>query len=182
MVTQSCSVADAKQRLERGRCEVLDVREYPEYAEAHLAGSRLVPLGDLRQQPELGGSGDLLVLCRSGRRAREAAEILELRGGARPVVIEGGIEAWKQAGYPIRREKGPISLERQVRITAGTLVLAGLLIPGALPLSYFVGAGLIFAGITNSCAMGLLLAKLPWNRPRRPREPAEAGHSTCATS
>ena len=181
-MTQSCSVAEAKRRLAQGSCVVLDVREYPEYAEAHLAHSRLVPLGDLRSQPELGGGGDLLILCRSGRRAKEAAEILALRGGARPVVIEGGIEAWKQAGYPVRKERGPISLERQVRIAAGSLVLAGLLIPGALPLSYFVGAGLIFAGVTNSCAMGLLLAKLPWNRPRGPHAAAEAGCNTCATS
>jgi rhodanese-related sulfurtransferase len=182
MKTQSCSVAEARQRLDRGDCAVLDVREYPEYTEAHLEGSRLVPLGDLRQRPELGGNGTVLLLCRSGRRAKEAAEILALRGGAQPVVIEGGIEAWKQAGYPVRRERGPIALERQVRIAAGTLVLAGLLIPGALPLSYLVGAGLIFAGVTNSCAMGLLLAKLPWNRARPRREIAEAGCSTCATS
>jgi len=180
MVTQSCSVAEAKQRLESGGCEVLDVREYPEYAEAHLPGSRLVPLGELREQPERGGSGDLLILCRSGRRAREAAEILEGRGGARPVVIEGGIDAWKQAGYAVRQERGPISLERQVRIAAGSLVLAGLLIPGALPLSYFVGAGLVFAGVTNSCAMGLLLARLPWNRPRRGQGKSETGSVTCA--
>lgn len=179
MVTKSCSVAEAKRRLEAGCGAVLDVREYPEYAEAHLPGSQWVPLGELREDPERAGSGDLLVLCRSGRRAREAAEILELRGGARPVVIEGGIEAWKQAGYPVRHERGPISLERQVRIAAGTLVLAGLLIPGALPLSYFVGGGLIFAGITNSCAMGMLLARLPWNRPRHRGEQSETGSIAC---
>ena len=167
---KTCSVQEARERLERGGAAV-DVREYPEYVEAHLAGSRLVPLGELKRRPELAGEGEILLLCRSGRRAREAAALLEGRTGVQPVVIEGGIEVWKQAGYPTRKEKGPISLERQVRIAAGSLVPAGLLLdtvlPGARFLSYFVGAGLIFAGVTDTCAMGLLLARLPWNRAKR---------------
>lgn len=166
---KTCSVQELRERLERG-CEVLDVREYPEYAEAHLPGSRLVPLGELKQRPALAGNGEVLLLCRSGRRAKEAAALLEGCPGVRPVVIEGGIEAWKQAGLPVRKERGPISLERQVRIAAGALVLTGLLldlvVPGFRFLSYFVGAGLIFAGVTDTCAMGLLIAKLPWNRRR----------------
>lgn len=179
MAIETCSVQDARIRLTRGDCSLLDVREYPEYVEAHVAGGKLLPLGELRERPEQAGHGEVLVLCRSGRRAREAAELLVRRGDVRPVVIEGGIDAWKQAGYPVSQAKGPISLERQVRIAAGTLVLAGLLIPGAVPLSYFVGAGLIFAGITNTCAMGLLLARLPWNRPRGPVGTGEGGALVC---
>lgn len=163
------SVTELKQRLAGGACRLVDVREYPEYAEAHIHGAQLVPLGELKRNPrQAGDDGEVLVLCRSGRRATEAAEVLQRTGGYEPVVVEGGIEAWKQAGYPVGREKGPISLERQVRIAAGTLVLAGLLIPGAQPLSYFVAAGLIFAGVTDTCGMGLLLAKLPWNRRKSP--------------
>ena len=143
-----CSVAELRARLQRGDGTVLDVREYPEYAEAHLPGSRWIPLGDLKRKPELAGTGELLLLCRSGRRAREAAALLAGRAGVQPVVIEGGIEAWKQAGYPTRNEKGPISLERQVRIAAGTLVLTGLLqdplLQGARLQSAFLGAGLVF--------------------------------------
>lgn len=170
MEVQVCSVAEARKRLDGG-CALLDVREYPEWVEAHLPGARLVPLGELKKQPDLGGAGEMLVLCRSGKRAREAAELLA-QHGARPVVIEGGIEAWKQAGFPVRKEgKGPISLERQVRIAAGALVATGILLdlvlPGARYLSLFVGCGLVFAGITNTCAMGLLIAKAPWNRPRK---------------
>jgi hypothetical protein len=97
-----------------------------------------------------------------------------------PVVIEGGIEAWKQAGYPVRQEEGPLPLERQVRIAAGSLVLSGILldlvIPGARYFSAFVGAGLIFAGVTDGCAMGLLIAKLPWNRPRNRGGACRSGH------
>lgn len=162
-----CSVEEARQSLERGGCTLVDVREYPEYVEAHLPGSRLVPLGELKRRPELAGEGEVLLLCRSGRRAQEAMTLLEGRPGVQPVMIKGGIEAWKQAGYPIRKEKGPISLERQVRIAAGALVLVGLLVPGWTPLSYFVAAGLIFAGVTDTCAMGLLIARLPWNRSKR---------------
>ena len=164
-----CSVQELRERLERG-CVVVDVREYPEYAEAHLPGSRLIPLGELKRRPDLAGEGEVLLLCRGGRRATEAAEALASRLGVQPVVVEGGIEAWMQAGLPTRKERGPMSLERQVRIAAGALVLTGLLLdivlPGARFLSYFVGAGLVFAGVTDTCAMGMLIAKLPWNRPR----------------
>ena len=167
---RTCSVQELKKRLDLGRGVLLDVREFPEYAEAHLSGSRLVTLSELKKRPELAGEGEILLLCGSGRRATEAAELLRLRRGVEPLVIEGGIEAWKLAGYPVLTQKGPISLERQVRIAAGALVLIGLLfdpfLPGARFLSGFVGAGLVFAGVTNTCAMGLMLAKLPWNRQR----------------
>ncbi|MFN3653357.1 MAG: rhodanese-like domain-containing protein [Armatimonadota bacterium] len=167
---KTCSVQELKGRLERGSSTVVDVRVYPEYAEAHLPGSRLVPLDELKRHPELAGDGEILLLCRSGRRAGEAGALLASRPGVQPVVVEGGIDAWKRAGFPTRQERGPISLERQVRIAAGTLVLTGLLLdsflPGARFLSYFVAAGLVFAGVTDTCAMGMLLARLPWNRPR----------------
>ncbi|MGV3721774.1 MAG: rhodanese-like domain-containing protein [Actinomycetota bacterium] len=181
----TCSVREARERLERGGA-MLDVREFPEYAEAHVAGGRLLPLGELRRSPERAGKGgELLLLCRSGRRATEAAEILSRFGSVQPIVIEGGIEAWKQAGYPVAREKGPISLERQVRIAAGALVVSGLLLdlvlPGARLLSGFVGAGLIFAGVTDTCAMGLLLAKLPGNRRTGAAGSAAANSKVCST-
>jgi rhodanese-related sulfurtransferase len=180
MAIETCSAQDARGRLERGESQVLDVREYPEYVEAHVAGSRLLPLSELRRgAPAPFEAGEALVVCRSGRRAREAAELLSQTGNVRPVVVEGGIEAWIHAGYPVERRKGPISLERQVRIAAGSLVLLGVLLdlalPGARYLSAFVGAGLIFAGVTDTCAMGLLLAKLPWNRPPSGAVSASAG-------
>lgn len=180
MAIETCSAAEARRKLARGDCALVDVREYPEYVEAHVAGSKLLPLSELHEHPELAGHGDLLVLCRSGRRATEAAELLGRREGVRPVVIAGGMEAWKKAGYPVAQAKGPISLERQVRIAAGALVLLGLLVPGARPLSYLVGAGLIFAGISNTCAMGLLLARLPWNRPRSAVASGDSGYRVCS--
>ena len=109
-----------------------------------------------------------LLLCRSGKRAIEAAQAMAEAGVTRPLVVEGGIEAWQSAGLPTQeqREGGPISLERQVRLGAGALVLLGLLVPRARPISFVVGCGLVFAGATDWCGTGLLLARAPWNRPR----------------
>jgi len=167
MENKVCSVHELRAKINAGTVTLVDVREYPEYAEAHIAGARLVPLQSLRQNPELvGGGEDVFLLCRSGRRAQEAAQILRERGLAQPLVVEGGIEAWKQAGFPVTGQKGPVSLERQVRIAAGALVLTGLFVPGLRFLPYVVGTGLVFAGVTDSCAMGMLLARLPWNRPK----------------
>lgn len=165
---KGCSVHELHDKINAGPVTLVDVREYPEYAEAHIAGARLVPLQSLRHNPELAGAGgeEVFLLCRSGRRAQEAAQILQERGSARPRVVEGGIEAWKQAGFPVTGQKGPVSLERQVRIAAGALVLTGLFVPGLRFLPYVVGTGLVFAGVTDSCAMGMLLARLPWNRPK----------------
>ncbi len=109
------------------------------------------------------------LLCRSGARATKAAEKFAKSGHDIGVVIEGGTLAWIEAG--LRSERGVakvISLERQVRIGAGSLVVLGVLlrtscIPYFIGLSAFVGVGLVFAGVTDWCGMGLLLAKAPWN-------------------
>ncbi|MES2460571.1 MAG: rhodanese-like domain-containing protein [Armatimonadota bacterium] len=161
----TCSVDELRDKLKGGSVTLVDVREYPEYTEAHIDGAKLVPLGMLRQNPALAGeAGEVFLLCRSGRRAGEAAGILSKGGRVKPIVVSGGIEAWNQAGYPVKSQKGPIALERQVRIAAGALVLTGLLVPGLGFIPYVVGAGLVFAGISNTCAMGMFLARLPWNR------------------
>ncbi|MES2462680.1 MAG: rhodanese-like domain-containing protein [Armatimonadota bacterium] len=163
---KTCSVDELRDTLKGGSSATLiDVREYPEYTESHIDGAKFIPLGTLRQNPHLAGEmGEVSLLCRSGRRAAEAAHILSEQGKVKPVVVTGGIEAWKKEGHPVKSQKGPIALERQVRIAAGALVLTGLLVPGLHFLPYVVGAGLIFAGISNTCAMGMLLARLPWNQ------------------
>lgn len=154
---------------------VVDVRTPVEFAEVHVSQSRNIPLDQLNP----GKAGATLplrpdqpvyLLCRSGQRAARAAEILARHGFAAPTIVEGGMLAWIEAGYPVTRGKSKvISLERQVRIAAGLLVLGGLGLgwfvhPGFLGLSAFTGAGLVFAGITDFCGMGLLLARAPWNR------------------
>lgn len=147
---------------------LLDVRTPVEFAQIHVAQARNKPLGDLRSG-DWPGSQPVYLLCQSGGRAGKAAELFAAAGEDRGVVVEGGTEGWAGAGLPVvRGTVKTISLERQVRIAAGALVLTGILLaqfvhPGFIGLSAFVGAGLVFAGISGWCGMALLLAKLPWN-------------------
>jgi len=153
---------------------VIDVRTPVEFAEAHVPRAHNIPL-DQFDPKSLLASGQLpkdqpvYLLCRSGGRASKAAEKASKEGLDNTVVVEGGTLAWIDAGLPVNRGASKvISLERQVRIAAGSLVLTGVLLaifvhPYLIGLSAFVGAGLVFAGITDWCGMGLLLAKLPWN-------------------
>lgn len=141
----------------------------------HVPGVHLMPLDRLDCNALAGSEGvskekPVYILCRSGARARQAAEKMEKAGFSNCVVVEGGTLAWAEAGLPVNRGVSKvISLERQVRIAAGALVLGGVLLarfvhPSFIWLSGFVGAGLIFAGITDWCGMGMLIAKMPWNQ------------------
>lgn len=154
--------------------KVLDVRTPVEFAEVHVTLAQNVPLDQLDPKGliasgQLSPSEPVYLLCRSGGRASQAAGKLAAQGFDNAVVVEGGTLAWIEAGLPVARGTVKvISLERQVRIAAGSLILIGFLLawlvhPYFLALSAFVGAGLVFAGITDWCGMGLLLAKFPWN-------------------
>jgi rhodanese-related sulfurtransferase len=156
---------------------LLDVRTPLEHAEVHVAQARNEPLVGLRPKMlfdsgRLSRDRPVYLICRTGGRATKAAERFAAEGFDQGVVVEGGTEGWIAAGLPVKRgEVKVISLERQVRIAAGTLVLAGLVLgyfihPAFIGLSAFVGAGLVFAGITDWCGMALLLAKFPWNKRR----------------
>ncbi len=153
---------------------ILDVRTPAEHRECHIEGSLLIPLDTLGATSidNLRGSdAPLYVLCRSGKRACAAIEKLEKAGLDNCVLVEGGLLACQELeNFPlVRSEKKTISLERQVRIAAGALVAIGSLLAWALHplwliLPAFVGVGLVFAGITDTCAMGMLISKAPWNR------------------
>jgi rhodanese-related sulfurtransferase len=155
-----------------GEVILLDVRTPAEFGELHIEGARLEPLDRFDQSKlaeEFGGRA-IHVICRSGKRARQAIEKLEGAGFEGAVLLEGGMNAWVEAGLPVNRGAKTMSLERQVRIVAGAMVVLGavlgwgLKIPALHGISAFVGAGLMFAGLTDSCAMGMLIAKMPWNR------------------
>jgi glyoxylase-like metal-dependent hydrolase (beta-lactamase superfamily II)/rhodanese-related sulfurtransferase len=146
---------------------LVDVRVPAEYGAVHVEPSVLLPLDELpRRREELPHERDIVLICRTGARARlAAAELMSFRAR----VLDGGILAWQQAGHPVVVGKAHISLERQVRIAAGALACVG----GALAVAAsrwfalvpaFVGAGLVYAGITDRCGMAMLLAKLPYNR------------------
>ena len=154
---------------------VIDVRTPAEFAEVHATPARSLPLPDvsaaaLAKLGHADTAAPVYLLCKSGRRAVTAADTLAAQGFTRPVVITGGTDAWLAAGLPVvRGATKAVSIERQVRIGAGGLVFAGVLLahfvnPNFIWLSGFVGAGLVFAGVTDFCGMGILLAKAPWNR------------------
>ena len=152
--------------------ELIDVRTPVEYREVHVAFARNVPLDRLDPASLLRGrrpGEPLYVICKSGGRARQACERLLAAGCDDVVNVEGGTQACVEAGLPVVRGKKAVSLERQVRIAAGLLIVLGAVLawvvhPVWAGLSAFVGAGLMYSGITDSCAMGLAMARMPWNR------------------
>ncbi len=151
---------------------LLDVRTPAEFKSMQLDGALNIPLDQLAGHPEVAAipsATKLLLICASGPRADKAQRLLSDAGFTDLQVLPGGMNAWSAAGHPVIRGQATMSLERQVRIAAGFLVFTGVMLglfvhPGFYGLSAFVGAGLMFAGITDTCAMGLLIAKLPWNR------------------
>ncbi len=152
----------------------LDVRTPAEYEEIHIEGSVLHPLTELnpdKVKTLTNGYKTCLILCRSGNRARQAAEKLSKAGLTNLYVLEGGILAWEKANRPVKRGRKTISLERQVRIVAGSIAFTGAVLaltvnPLWAILPAFIGAGLVFAGITDWCGLALLLARMPWNNPK----------------
>ena len=155
------------------KIEVIDVRTPVEFQEVHIEIARNVPLDRLDpaalMQARNGLANEpLYVVCRSGSRGQQACEKFVKAGFTNVVNIDGGTMACVEAGLPVVRGKKAISLERQVRIAAGSLVLLGVGLsfvhPAFIGLSAFVGAGLVFAGITDTCGMGMILARMPWNQ------------------
>lgn len=162
------------------RVELIDVRTPAEFQEVHVDFAYNLPLDRLTPEA-LNKSGigqptePLYIICRSGSRGKQACEKLATAGWS-VVNVEGGTQAWDSAGLSVVRGKKTISLERQVRIAAGLMVLAGSVLgyfvhPYWIGLAAFVGAGLTFAGITDTCGMGMILARMPWNQVK----------STCRT-
>ena len=153
---------------------VIDVRTPIEFREVHCTYARNTPLDSLDPNSIMAAqptSEDrpLYVICRSGQRAGKACEAFLKAGFTNVINVEGGTSAWDSAGLPVVRGKKAVSLERQVRIVAGIIVLTGALMsrfvdPNWFGVPAFVGAGLAFAGITDTCAMGMLIAKMPWNK------------------
>ncbi len=172
---------------EGGAASIVDVRTPAEFGARHVAGSRLVPLDQLagRIDEVRATPAPRLLLCRSGTRAETARRLLEGLGVGGLTVVDGGIEAFAAAGGEVVEGRAVISLERQVRIGAGALTFVGVLLgvlvhPAFLAVPAFVGAGLVFAGVTDRCGMALLLARAPWNRAAVEAQPSAGG--TCAAS
>ena len=176
------SIAVIKPQELAARCtegkkiDLIDVRTPVEYQEVHVEVARNVPLDQLDPAAVMkarNGTANepMYLICRSGSRGQQACEKFLKAGFSNVINIEGGTQACVQAGLPVIRGKKAISLERQVRIAAGLLVVTGAVLgyfvnPYWIGLAAFVGAGLTFAGITDTCAMGMILARMPWNQCR----------------
>ncbi|MGQ0464943.1 MAG: rhodanese-like domain-containing protein [Sporichthyaceae bacterium] len=162
--------AEVRALVEGGRsARLLDVRTPGEFAARHIAGAVNIPLDQLAPVAAslADGAGTLIVICQSGGRAEQACATLT-RAGVASTLMTGGMNAWNAAGGPGNSAKGVWSLERQVRFVAGLIVLTAILVSIAWePARYLagmIGAGLVFSSVTNTCTMGLLLAKLPFNK------------------
>ncbi len=150
---------------------LLDVRTQVEYEAAHIPGSHNLPLDTLQQHRShlrRHLTGDVVLVCRSGARARQAERALVGAGGPRLRVLDGGMTAWEDAGGAVERGAETWEIERQVRLTAGSLVLASVLgsvvVPRLRWVAAGVGTGLSVAALTDTCALGNALARMPWNR------------------
>jgi rhodanese-related sulfurtransferase len=151
---------------------VLDVRTAAEFEHGHIHGAYNVPLHLLSEHAnEMRAALEhpVVLVCQSGQRARRAEEVLRAAGLAAVRVLDGGMNDWQRAGLPVRRLKARLSLERQVRLVAGSLAAVGaaaalLVHPWWALLPLAIGSGLVFSGATDTCGMALMLARLPYNR------------------
>jgi rhodanese-related sulfurtransferase len=157
------------------QADLIDVRTPVEFREIHIPFAKNIPLDRLDAaaiaKERAGKAEPLYVVCHSGSRGKQACDKLIAAGCPNVIHVDGGTSAWNQAGLPVNRGKKAISLERQIRIIAGSLVFTGVLLgtlvnPYFYILSGFVGLGLVFAGVTDICPMGMMVARMPWNQVR----------------
>jgi rhodanese-related sulfurtransferase len=161
--------------LMRDGAVLVDIREADEHARERIPGARHHALSRIdRDNPARPGDDVLIFHCRSGARTQGNAPKLAaaVPGQCETFILDGGLEAWKKAGLPVAIDRSqPIDLMRQVQIAAGSLVLIGVVLgalvyPGFYAMSGFVGAGLLFAGVSGFCGMARLLGAMPWNKTR----------------
>ena len=168
MSLSAISPTGAKRLLGQGAV-LVDIREADEHARESIPGALSQPLASLKSLAGVKGA-PIIFHCRSGIRTAANAGRLAAASPCKAYLLQGGIDAWKQAGLPVAADnRQPIEIMRQVQITAGTLVLAGVLLgsivaPSFFALSAFIGAGLVFTGASGWCGMAKLMALLPWNR------------------
>ncbi len=163
--------SELKKRLDKDEVLLIDVREPAEHRGEYIDGACLIPLGEITIEKLPSTKRPIVIHCRSGKRSADAcAKLLAINPSLDVASLEGGIVAWSQAGFNVKKSGSAIlPLDRQTQITAGLIAFSGTIL-GALinPTFYilpgFIGAGLMFAGLTGWCGMAKLLAKMPWNR------------------
>lgn len=184
MIKQA-TVHEINEMLETGgECQVIDVREFSEFNSERIADAQLMPLSNFEKHAdEIDHSKPVYLMCRSGNRATQAAEKLAAKGFTDIHVVKGGMTAWAGADLPIVKGESKVwSLERQVRFAAGAFVLTGILLslfvtPYFILLSGFVAVGLMFSAVTDTCGMGMVLARMPWNQ--QPKSAEAISDAAC---
>ncbi|ELW1645935.1 rhodanese family protein [Enterobacter oligotrophicus] len=175
MTSESVSPQEAQRLIEQGAV-LIDIRDRAEYLREHIPYALSLPLADITADKTVVSAERQPVIfhCLTGMRTAQNAHVLTKAASPAPVLLmAGGINAWKSAGLPtIEDKKQPLPVMRQVQIVAGTLILTGVVLGYAIDsrlflLSGFVGAGLLFAGLSGLCGMASLLLKMPWNRPAK---------------
>lgn len=168
MTLATLSPADTRAAIDAGAC-LVDIRGADEHARERIPGALNLPLDRISELPRDGNP--VVFHCKSGMRtAASAKQLAAAADGGRAYILDGGIDAWRGAGQPVVTDRSqPLEIMRQVQITAGALVMTGVLLglfvtPSFFGMSAFVGAGLMFAGMTGWCGMASLLRAMPWNR------------------
>lgn len=174
------SIGDFRKALETREVVALDVRESDEYQYEHIANTVNAPLSRLPQTlSTLPKEKEFFVLCQTGVRTAQAVTLMRANGFDRIMAVDGGLQAWKAAGFPVKRQRGPIPIMRQVQIVAGSLAFIGGVIPGLRWVAVIVGAGLVFAGVSGTCGMAMVLSKLPWNKSNSRHDGQPGANDAC---
>ena len=186
---KTVSVQELQKILAAGApVDLIDVRTPAEYGSVHVPGARLCQLdgldcGAVLASRQGASNAPIYILCHAGTRAKKAATKFAEAGFADAVVVEGGTQAWVDAGLPVEKSsKAVLPLDRQFQLVIGALVITGVLLshfvnPNWIWLSGFVGAGLMIAGATGFCPMRILIARMPWNQ----RGKCCGGGSCCSS-
>ena len=167
MSLQRISPDNAKRLIDNG-APLIDIRSADEHARESIPGALSCPVNEMEKLDAV--AGPVVFYCRTGNRTAVNAARLAAAAACEAYAIEGGIDAWKRAGLPVRTDRSrPIEIQRQVQLAIGSLVLLGVLLglsehPAFYAVAGFVGAGLVFAGLTGWCGMAKLLGRMPWNR------------------
>jgi rhodanese-related sulfurtransferase len=181
MTTLKTITPEKAAALIRQGATLVDIREADEHMRERIPGARHHPLSKLGEKsPAHADDRAVIFHCRSGMRTQTNAPRLGAASPCEAYILEGGLDAWKKAGLPVTGDRSqPIEIIRQVQIAAGSLVLLGVLLgmfatPWFYALSAFVGAGLVFAGVTGTCGMAKLLGLMPWNKAAQHTSPASS--------
>jgi rhodanese-related sulfurtransferase len=167
MSLQRISPDNAKRLIDKGAL-LIDIRGEDEHGRECIPGARNCPVNEMGKLDA--AAGPVVFYCRTDNRTAVNSARLAAAAGCEAYAIEGGIDAWKQAGLPVKTDRSrPIEIQRQVQLAAGSLVLLGVLLglsghPAFYAVAGFVGTGLVFAGLTGWCGMAKLLGQMPWNR------------------